>query len=348
MRIHLGHHFYGAGNLGDDFMLAGFLTAMRTLAPGSTFTGSVPFPREPLQARFPEVAWLPYETAARADAIAACDAWLGLGGSPFQHDQSRWFVDHLADEARACARHRTPMYYLGVGVQSAAELDDAAVRELCRQAAAIWTRDQASTERLRQLALPARIESAADLAHVLFQHTPPPAAAAGRIALVANFDYRSWPGQDACLRALTRLRAREHVWLAQESRELPGAERALHASLPAAERARWTLHVPDEPGTPLAHALARWPGSEWLVTARYHAALAAAWAGSRTVIIATNEKLRGAAAELGLPSITPDASEDEVWQALERAAAASPPRHFAARALAACADFARSAVAHAR
>ena len=25
MRIHLGHHFYGAGNLGDDFMLAGFL-----------------------------------------------------------------------------------------------------------------------------------------------------------------------------------------------------------------------------------------------------------------------------------------------------------------------------------
>lgn len=348
MRIHLGHHFYGAGNLGDDFMLAGFLAAMRTFAPGCTFSGAVPFPREPLQARFPEVAWLAHEPAVRADAIAGCDVWLGLGGSPFQHAQSRWFVDHLADEARACAQHRKPMFYLGVGVQAAAELADATVRDLCRQAAAIWTRDQASAERLRQLALPTRIESAADLAHVLFQNTPPPAATAGRVALVANFDFQDWPGRDACQRALTRLGAREHVWLAQESRELPGAERALHAALPAAERARWKLHVPDEPGTPLAHALARWPGSEWLVTARYHAAIVGAWSGSRTVVIATNEKLRGAAVELGLPAIAPHASEDEVWQALQCAVPAAPPRHLAARALAACADFARSAVAHAR
>ena len=28
MRVHIGHHFYGAGNFGDDIMLAGFLTAL--------------------------------------------------------------------------------------------------------------------------------------------------------------------------------------------------------------------------------------------------------------------------------------------------------------------------------
>ena len=35
MRIHLGHHFYGAGNLGDDLMLEGFLRALEEQEPGA-------------------------------------------------------------------------------------------------------------------------------------------------------------------------------------------------------------------------------------------------------------------------------------------------------------------------
>src|SRR6266542_643277 len=118
MRIHLGHHFYGAGNLGDDFMLAGFLAAMRTLTPGATFSCCVPFALEPLQKRFTAINWLPYDDATRARCIAGCDVWLGLGGSPFQSAQSRWFIDHLVREETLCAREKKPMFFLGVGVQT--------------------------------------------------------------------------------------------------------------------------------------------------------------------------------------------------------------------------------------
>src|SRR5688572_31994751 len=90
VRIHLGHHFYGAGNLGDDFMLAGFLGAMRTIDSAATYTCCVPFPLVPLQQRFPAIKWLPYDQMTRRRCIEECDAWLGLGGAPFQSSLSRW------------------------------------------------------------------------------------------------------------------------------------------------------------------------------------------------------------------------------------------------------------------
>ncbi len=345
MRIHLGHHFYGAGNLGDDFMLAGFLAARRRHAPGTSLTACVPFERDPLQRRFPEIDWLPHDDASRDRAIAACDVWLGLGGSPFQHAQSRWFVDHLLGETRRCTVARKPMFYLGVGVQSASELADPDVRHLAESAAALWTRDAASADRLRTLPSAPPVAAAADLAHLLFREIAPPAATPGRVTLVANFDFGPWAGQAACLSALARLPAAERVWLVQETRDLPGAERRLFAALPPALQAHWRLLAPDLPGAALPFVLDRWPSGEWLVSARYHAALAGAWAGSRIVLIATNEKLRGAAAGLGITALAPDASEGEVSRALAATAPAAPPLALATAAEAACVDFFRRAAA---
>ena len=339
VRFHLGHHFYGAGNLGDDFMLAGFLAALRSLAPGSSFTCGVPFALEPLRRRFPEITWLACDEPTRTRAIAECDAWLGLGGSPFQSAQSRWFVDHLVAEAAACERAGKPMFFLGIGVQTATELEVPEVRRICARAAGIWTRDAGSAARLRALQPSGPVEPAADLAHLCFRPAPPPPAVKGRVTLVANFDYGAWPGQEACLRTLHRLPATERVWLAQESRDLPGAERALFASLPAAERARWRLVSPETPGAPLPEVLASWPSGEWLVTARYHAALAGAWSRSKIVVLSTNEKLRAAARDLHAPLVSPESDEETITRALAAATPSAPPGLLADRAFTACSDF---------
>ena len=324
-------------------MLAGFLAAMRALAPAASFTCCVPFALPPLARRFPEIHWLPYDDPSRATAIVACDLWLGLGGSPFQCKLSRWFIDHLIGEAARCARLRKPMYYLGVGVQNTDELAVPDVQRVCRQAVAIWTRDAASAERLAAAAPGPRIAVAADLAHIFFQDTPPPPAAAGRIALVANFDYGAWPGQAACLRAAEAHASHDCVWLAQESRELPGAERVLFASLPAVAQARWRLVSPERPGAPLPEILADWPSAEWLITARYHAALAGAWAGSRMIVLGTNEKLHAAARDVGATVLSPSADEVTVRRALEDAPRCAQPAVLAEQARSACAAFVDSA-----
>jgi len=348
VRVHLGHHFYGAGNLGDDLILGGFLRALREIDPGAEVTGAVPFDRAALARRFPGTRWHGMDPAERRDCIAACDAWLGLGGSPFQHAQSRWFVDHLAEEAALCGELGKPMWFLGIGVQDAGELADAAVRGVCGRARGIWTRDAGSARRILESDASAPVAAAADLAHFLLAAVPPPPARPGTVAVVANFDYGDWPGRDAALAALGAIRPARKVWLAQESRELPGAERALFAALPPETRSGWELVSPDEAGAPLGTALDRWPGAEVLLTSRYHAAITASWAGSRVVVIGINEKLRGAAEELGTPLIGPAAGREEVERALRAAVVRPPPHRLAAAARAAVAGWhaaARAAIA---
>jgi hypothetical protein len=305
----------------------------------------VPFELAPLARRFPQIAWHPYTPEARARCIAACDAWLGLGGSPFQSAQSRWFIDHLAGDAERCANAGKPMLYLGVGVQTADEVRVPEIRNLCARARGIWTRDAVSAERLQGLGLTTPIAAGADLAHVFFHHQRPPSVRTGALTVVANFDYGTWPGRDACLEAIQAIAPTERIWLAQESRDLPGAERALFAALSEEEQARWRLTIPDEDGIPLSEVLTRWPSGEWLITSRYHAAIAGAWAGAKVVVIGTNEKLRSIARDLGTPLIEPDADTATVLHALKTARPAPPPHPLAAQAQAACAAFIRSGVA---
>jgi hypothetical protein len=348
--LHIGHHFFGSGNLGDDFMLAGFLAALerRAAAEGAgaaprpaRLTCCVPAPAGPLARRFPGVEWHPYDEATRRSCIENCDAWVGLGGSPWQSAVSRWFADHLAAERSWCGEAGKPMYFLGVGGQDRAGLADPGLRAAAEGAKAIWTRDAATAEALAAMGASGRVQAAADLANLFFEAHRPPPAAAGRLTVVLNFDYEGWPAMGGAMAALDRLPARERVWLAQEARALPGAERELYRGLCENDRARWRLRLADDPSSALAAVLGRWPSGEWLLASRYHATLAGAWAGSRAVVITVNEKLRNAAAEFGCAALDPAADPAELDNLLR---SATPPaeavlRSHAAAARRACGEF---------
>src|SRR4051812_39380881 len=109
-RLHIGHHFFGSGNIGDDLMLAGFLEGV---PPGVRMTCASQTAAKQ-RARFPQVEWLPYDSASRAAAIEACDAWVGVGDTPFQVVVGTWFLDHLAEEVALCRRYGKPMFFIGV------------------------------------------------------------------------------------------------------------------------------------------------------------------------------------------------------------------------------------------
>ncbi len=327
LHVHIGHHFFGAGNLGDDLMLAGFLAAARPAwLETVALTCCIPHDADSQRRRFPEIEWLPYDDATRAEAVARCDVWLGLGDTPFQIVVGPWFLEHLIQEAAACRRHGKEMYYLGVGVNEREAVEDPRLRLLLGQAEKVWTRDADSAALLRPLAGPGKISVGADLAHVALAAMAFGPPEPDTLGLLLNFEdpgqYR--PEQIAAL--IERSPASRVAWLAQEVRPLAGSETALESQLPATARERLDFRTPDyaRAATPDA-LLDAWGTPSMLFTSRYHGALIGAWMGCRTVAFARSAKVSGGARQLGLPLVSDFGGTDEILQTLATAAPVPRP-----------------------
>ncbi len=304
LHVHIGHHFFGSGNVGDDLMLAGFLEAARAgWLQSATLSCCTAQDIRSQSRRFPEIEWLPYNALTRAASIERCDAWLGLGDTPFQATGGEtWFLDHLCDEAAWCRQYGVPMFYLGVGVNERSTADYPQMRTLIGQAERLWMRDEASVDMLRSLTTPGQATAHADLGHLAMESMEFAPPEPGTLGLVMNFED---PTQfrleqlDALVRAAGpdwRVR-----WLAQEVRPINGSETRLHGLLPPDVQALAPLWTPDYARARTPHALlAGWEGVGSLFVTRYHASLTGAWMGARVAVFARSDKVAGVARQLGL------------------------------------------------
>jgi polysaccharide pyruvyl transferase WcaK-like protein len=320
-RLHIGHHFFGSGNIGDDYMLAGFLALAADVLPGARLTCCTPFDRAAQQLRLPQVTWLEYTDAARDESIAACDAWIGVGDSPFQSEVGSWFLDHLMAERERCVRAGKAMYFFCVGVNDFGALDNPATRTIVSAAERIWTRDEQSARLLRGFVGADRVASGPDLANVFFSQRAFPRVEAGTIGFVLNFEDREAFAPAALSEVFDRVRGRAPAvrWLVQEVRTLTGSEWELLASLPAQDRERLDVRAPDYATASLDDLMSCWGVPETMVTSRYHGALFGAWAGSRVVVIERNAKLTGLVDQLGLVSVTDLRSSAPLVEAIQSA-----------------------------
>jgi hypothetical protein len=339
-RLHIGHHFFGSGNIGDDMMLAGFLHA---IGQEVELTCCSNCDVDSQRRRFPRVQWLPYTMEARAAAVRACDAWVGVGDTPFQLSVGTWFLDHLSGEADLCRAAGKPMYFVGVGVSEVGALEDERGRAVLDYATRVWARDPYSAEALALACAPGKVHLGADLAHLCLRALPPPAAPeAGVIGYVLNFeDPHQFRREALCAFVEAQPPERFQRWLVQEVRPLEGSEMEIWANLPGRCRQYLDLRKPDYHMAGTVQALLEpWGTPAQVVSSRYHAALVSAWNGSRVVAVERSGKVKGLAAELGLASLHALHDADEVRAALDRAAPVSRAllNSLADRAAAGCAE----------
>jgi len=246
-----------------------------------------------LQRRFPQVEWLPYEPAARAEAVRRCDLWLGLGDTPFQSDCGPWMLEHLEAERETCRRLRKPMFFLGVGVGDREALGDARASAVLAAAEHVWVRDRQSASLLAAAGAGAKVALGADLAHLELRRLVPAGASSRRMGWLVHFERTEMFSPATVVRLMDDLPQWEHAWLVQEVRPLPGSERVNFEQLPERLRHGVALCLADHDAPDVAAVARHWPECGLVLSSRYHGALHAAWKGSRLVVLERNDKLRG-------------------------------------------------------
>lgn len=320
MRIHIGHHFFGAGNIGDDWMLAGFLHAFHAAGGKASFTLCTPFDLASQQRRFPQIEWLPLDEPTRRKAIAEADAWLGLGDTPFQSDSGSWFLEHLMIELALCGERDLPMWFLGVGVNNRDVFADERARTLATTARRIWTRDRTSAAWIGGAAGEHRVTAGADLAHAFLATASGVGEPSTGLAMCLNFESR--PAFDVGVIERLILESPHPVaWVVQEVRALSWSERTILDMLSARARERATVVAPDYACDSVTDLYHRWPSPGIALSSRYHAALAFAWRGVPVVPVLRSDKLAALAEDLALPPVP---SLTAIEPVLEAFAAARP------------------------
>jgi hypothetical protein len=297
--VHIGHHYFGAGNMGDDLTLEGFSESLGARRDDFVFTCCIPHRIETQIKRFPWIKWLPLTPEARINAIRSADSWLGLGGTPFQTDSGMYMVEHLSQELHFCDVENKPMYFLGVGVNNLEATEVPAIQRVVNSANHIWTRDEASAKMLRAISHQANVTKGADLANCYLSHYSTQGLSKA-LGICLNFESSDLFNVRA-IEALCDFTDGE--WLAQDDRIFNWNERTLWNSISSKVTDRWKLRICDYSAPSVARLFADWPPLGSLITSRYHAALYYAWCGASIALVNRNAKLRALADDLGLPSV---------------------------------------------
>ncbi len=323
VRIHIGHHFFGAGNFGDDLMMAGFLVALERSGLEAKLTCCSRHDLASQQMRFPQVDWRPYTREQRRKAVRDCDVWLGLGDSPFQSDSGPWFLVHLDEERQICRKYRKPMYFLGVGVNNLEALELPQTVAVLADAQHIWTRDVTSAELLTMQVSESKVTAGADLAHIVlseFVFLPPSLSTLG---FVLHFEQASTFSLVVLQELFDELSHKRLQWLVQEVRRLRSSELAIFDQLPSEYQLRLELLLPNYASDSLTSILTTWGVPEVMLTSRYHATLMGAWAGSRILSVTRNQKVRSLVKQLHLASVEDIRVSAPVVEEIERCEAVS-------------------------
>lgn len=311
IRLFLSFDFYGAGNIGDDLMLGGFLNEMKS--EEAEFYCSIPRDEKSQKLRFPEIKFISGED--RNKTAIHCDHWIGVGDTPVQVKSGNWFLDHLLRDSELRKKNKKEYYFIGVGAESESVTEKEKYKAVLNEIDHIWTRDKATTEILTSLlgVSSENVTTSSDLANISLNNIFSPEERTRKKKYDTGVCYYDENAEKHNLDALKiflknlRRKNKKVFMFGNEVRSRGGYEFNLYMSMfNRLERAIGGIKYfqPDYQNAENISALvSHYRDCEVIMSSRYHSLLTAAWAGCRIVALERSSKVSALAESLGIEEV---------------------------------------------
>lgn len=320
--------FWGAGNMGDDLMMAGFLEGLDRCGvrhKGLLWSLSA-FDITSQRKRFSGIEWFSSKERANLDRLlASTELILGVGDTPFQITCGDWFLRHL-EYVFQNKRAGAEAIFINVGAEEEVLPQAGEFAPILRRLSRCSTRDSFTHSILRRLgAEPAtNLLPGGDLAHISLERLAGTIAVERRFPLgvVLGIDTLSGNDLDA-IRGYLEKASAPVAFITGDLRDGPGFESHLFRiwTRPWLSRLRRKLILRhrnyhscslEELVLPLAEC-------ETILSSRLHGILAAAWLGCRVAAIGRSSKVVAFAEQLGIPCAKPPLTGDALKHLVQQA-----------------------------
>jgi polysaccharide pyruvyl transferase WcaK-like protein len=332
----IGLDFLGAGNLGDDLMVAGFLTGIRSLGLNGrmrNLKALCSWDRSSQKRRFPEIEWVDGgDSSIRAASLGHADVLLGVGGTPFQMTVGDWLLRNI-EEVIAKKRPNAPFVLVNVGGETEAGREVGRFKSAMENLASISTRDAHTFDLLTHWragqAEPA-IVSGADLANIalpdLCHDHPKRSDRPHELAVILGADTLNSRDIEVVIRWIIA-NNRPVAWITCEVRDMPGGEYRIYRRnrhrfawfLTKKWRPKVHLLRPEYSTCTTKELVDPFAQCQTVLSSRYHGILAAAWSGCRVGGIARSSKVKWLCSQLGVPTIEPPLTHNAMARLREEA-----------------------------
>lgn len=310
--IGLGMSYHGAGNIGDDLSLAGFLAALTILGVPDTVSLAGLAYRD-LQSqvqRFPRIAWrevprsTPDEMRLRPNEL---DAWVCAGSTLFQLTCGAYQLEYLLQALPVIKQFRATCLVC-VGAEAEIAPRRAEWAAVARAFKRISVRDAASRRVLIDMLgiPPEQVFEASDLAHISLASTAASATAPSyEVGVIIAGDTLSRE-ELLAVKKFTERRSDKVAFLANDVRDIPLHECCIYRELAGHRwsrmRRRSVLLTPPYADGDLAALVQPIASCRTVISSRYHGLLAAAWLGRRVAAINRSSKVSVLSSDMGLPA----------------------------------------------
>ncbi len=306
--ILMGFVFFGAGNIGDDLMIAGFSQALAELQEKEQLKlySRTDHNIKSQQIRFPEISWSHTDEKKVYDPTQI-ECWAGVGDTPFQLTSGSWSLDILLSNLEEIKKFKQRVL-VGIGAETEIKPRTEEFALIANSFDKIYTRDKHSTQILEDwLKVKSdRLFTGSDLANISL-----PTLLANKtiekkfqLGLIVAGDTLSKKDSGEIGKFIAS-QNEQVAFIAGETRMANYGERYIFRKLTrfpwSKVRKKATLQVPDYHNGSLYELIQPIVECETILSTRYHGLLTAAWSGCKVAAIARASKVKALAEVLKVP-----------------------------------------------